>query len=81
MGQPIPGYDRPGGGMKLFPAPTEHHQPVSAPGHRPAETGTPGPTINRSGTQNDQWQTTVYDYAPGVCQEGQLATQLRTIIA
>jgi hypothetical protein len=27
-----------------------------------AEPGTPGPTINRSGTHHDQWQTTVYDY-------------------
>ena len=27
-----------------------------------AEPGTPGPTINRSGTENDQWLTTVYDY-------------------
>jgi hypothetical protein len=25
----------------------------------PAAPGTPGPTINRSGTQNDQWRTTV----------------------
>jgi len=23
MGQPIPGYDRPGGGMKRFPAPLQ----------------------------------------------------------
>src|SRR5262249_55831338 len=29
-----------------------------------AEPGTPGPTINRSGTQNDQWLTTVYDQGP-----------------
>ena len=61
MDYPFPAMTAPGGGMKLFAAPTEHHQPVSAPGHRP-QTDAPGPTINRSGTQNDQWRTTVYDY-------------------
>jgi len=60
MGQPTPGYGCPGG-MKFFPAAIEHfNQRVpQGTGSRP---GTPGPTINRSGTQNYQWLTTVYDY-------------------
>jgi hypothetical protein len=47
--------------MKFFPAATEHHQPASAPGHRPQNPAPQGrPSTVR--VQNDQWQTTVYDY-------------------
>ena len=46
------------------PAATHHRQPL-CPRAPAAEPGTPGLTINRSGTENDQWLLTVYDYAGG----------------
>jgi hypothetical protein len=61
--------------VALFPASSEREKITSCgrlrcrpsstnecPRAPAAEPGTPGPTINRSGTQNDQWQPTVYVY-------------------
>jgi hypothetical protein len=78
VGQVIPGYGHPGGGMKLFPAAAEHHQPVSAPGHRPqnpAPQGRPSTVGYASRSMADN-SVRLRSKMLQVCQDAQLATQL-----